>query len=72
VDGPRQHLLAGAGLALQQHRGIADLRRLIGAMQQRIHAPRCGDKAQAKKNLAKSFRSGYGLRHGLSPERALT
>src|ERR1700758_3270185 len=63
VNGPRQHLLTSAGLALQQDGGVANLCRFVRTVQHRVHTAASRDKTQSRKYSAKPFGSGYRVRH---------
>src|SRR5580658_10180090 len=65
VDGTGEYLFSRAGLALQQHGGVADLSCFVGTLQHRIHVPAVGNKAQPTKYVAKLLGTWYRLRHVL-------
>jgi hypothetical protein len=46
VDGLRQNLFAGSGLAFQQNCNVADFRSFVRSPQQRDHCSRTSDKSQ--------------------------
>src|SRR5215210_3066752 len=67
VNGARENLLTGSGLALQEYGRLADLSGLVRALQHSIHARRGRHESESRKYLAECFGVGRCWNHSLHP-----